>query len=192
MIHKVDYNSQRNNVTFGTFSGHRQCFTSCSWMLMSYYTNMIDGTSDRAMSAYFDDVEDSVGKAGIGEKIKQRFNWIKGNTSYWWAVQQFGITEWLNRYGVSGHAVFADSMPMDKLIKLVDQGPVIVGTKKLGGLPGGHIILLIGYESGNFMVNDPYGNAMFRYKDHDGEEVLYSRDYLNKYLTNGRCIFWSV
>lgn len=191
MMHNIEYNSQRDNVTFGTFSGHRQCFTTCSWMLMSYYSDMIDATSDRAMSAYFDDVEDSVGRSGIGEKIKQRYNWIKGNTSYWWLVQQAGIKEWLNRYGIKGHAVYADSCPIDKLIDLVEQGPVIVGTKNIGGLKGGHIILLIGYENGNFIVNDPYGNAVKNYREHYGEAVKYSKEYLQKYLTGGRCLFWS-
>lgn len=192
-MHKVDYNNQRDNVTYGTFSGHRQCFTTCAWMLMSYYSDMIDGTSDRAMSAYFDDVEDSVGKAGIGERVKRRYDWIKGNTSYWWLVQQAGINEWLKRYGVKGHAVFADSCPMDKLIDLVNKGPVIVGTKRLGGLSGGHIILLIGYneEQRSFNVHDPYGSAVRNYTDENGENVVYHQDYLVKHLTGGRCLFWS-
>lgn len=191
VMHKIDYNSQRDNVTFGSFPGYRQCFTTCAWMMMSYYSDMIDGKSDRAMASYFEDVEDSVGKSGIGEKIKQKYNWIRGNTSLWWLVQQAGIKEWLSRYGVKGHAVYADSCPIDKLIDLVEQGPVIVGTKKLGGLPGGHIILLTGYRNGAFIVNDPYGSALTNYRDHNGDSVIYPVDYLKKYLTGGRCIFWS-
>ena len=189
-MHNVGYNSQRDNKDFGTFSGFRQCFTTCSWMLMSYYSDMIDVNNDSALACYFDDVEDSVGKSGIGEKIKRRYDWIKKNTSYWWLVQQAGIELWLHRYKVDEHVTYCDSCPVHKIRDILDNGPVIIGTRKLGGLPGGHIILLVGYNDNGFYVNDPFGDASTNYVSHTGYQVYYPNDFLIPKLDGGRCLFW--
>ena len=171
MNHDVKYNSQRNNKDFkSTFPGWKQCFSSASWMLMSFYTNKIDATNDIELSKYFDDVEITVGSKGIGEKIFKG----TGSSSFWWTVQQAGITEWLNSKGISGEAVFRDcTMGFYDLKDLLDIAPVIIGTQKLGGLPGGHIILLTGYDDVSIIANDPFGNANTLYKDFNGEKVHY-------------------
>lgn len=188
ILHKVVYNSQRNNINFnGKFSGWRQCFTSCAWMLMSYYSKDIKGGDDEALSIYFDDVEDSVGHPGIGERIKMKFKWIRGKTSYWWKVQQEGIEHWLWQRGVKGNAIFQKKIKFQDLYRLIQEGPVIIGTKKMGGLKGGHIILCVGKN----VYHDPFGDAKTNYRSHIGANVVYPREFLEKYTGEEiLCIYW--
>lgn len=188
ILHKVVYNSQRDNINFnGKFSGWKQCFTSCAWMLMSYYNKNIIANDDKALSVYFDDVEDSVGNPGIGERIKRKFRRIRGKTSYWWKVQEEGIEDWLWRDGIKGKAVFGQKIKFADLYELVKKGPVVIGTKKMGGLKGGHIILAVGNDT----YHDPFGNAISGYRSHIGANVVYKREMLEKYTgENIRCIYW--
>lgn len=190
------YNSQRDNYTFaGKFKAFWQCFSTSAWMFLSWYIPGIDGTDDEGLAKYLDDVEDSVGKPGMGEKIKNKFNWIKGKTSYWWLVQRAGIEVWMWKNGIHGTCKFSDyAIDFDKLNKLLESGPVIFGTNKIGRLPGGHIILVMSYVGGSYICNDPFGNATSHYQDTDGEKVVYPDWYLKKYCGNKkglvRCLWW--
>lgn len=194
MKYDIDYNSQRDNYSFnGKFKGFIQCFSTSSFMLMSYFSNNMKG--DDRLKEYVDDVESTVGKPGIAEKVKKKFNWITGRTSLWWLVQKYGIEKWLWNNGVEGDCIFSDcEHSIYKLPELLKISPVILGTNKIGGLKGGHIILVIGYESGVFICHDPYGNARHNYKDHNGDSVEYTLEYLKKYtdMKNGkiRCMYW--
>lgn len=193
MKHEIGYNSQRDNIDFaGKFPGFWQCFTTCSWMLMSYYCDKIKAGNDKGLSLYLDDVEATIGKPGIGEKIKNKYNWIKGHTSEWWLVQKAGIEEYLWRYGVKGSAIFCDqNVSYDDLRKLINKGPVILGTNKLGGLKGGHIILAVGYNESGIICLDPYGNALKKYQSANGAYILYPDNFLR--IATGekiRCLYW--
>lgn len=185
IFHKVQYNSQRDNFNFkGKFMGGSQCFSTCAWMFMSYFSPSIKANDDKALSIYVDDVEAFVGGKGIAEKIIKKYNWITGKTSLWWLVQQAGIEKWLKDFKVKGKVVFSDlEYDFDNLKTLLEKSPVILGTNKIGGVRGGHIILVVGYNDNynNFIVNDPYGDAKTKYKDHNGENVEYSYDFLKKY-----------
>jgi hypothetical protein len=192
MKYNAGYNSQRNNIDFsGSFPGWKQCMTTCAWMLMCFFAPQLGYNDDKKLSLYFDDVEDSVGKAGIGEWVKLKFNWIKGNTSYWWLTQKYGIEKWLWRSGVKGEAVFEDGVSFDRIKEFLTYGPVMLGTNKIGKLPGGHIILIVGMISDGFIVNDPYGNAMTNYQTTNGREIVYPEDYLRKFAGEKvRCMYW--
>ncbi len=185
-MRKIGYNSQRNNHSFGgKFRGSWQCYTTSAWMFMSFYTPNIVAEDDEGLMNYFDDVEDSVGKVGIGEKIKRKFTWISGSTSYWPQVQCAGIDKYLWRNGVKGTALYfqrKQKHTLDKIDECLKYGPVIIGTNKLGGLKGGHIILLVDKDNeGNYIVHDPYGNALKGYAVHNGAYVRYSKKWLEKY-----------
>lgn len=189
----VDYNSQRNNPSYGgLFSGSKQCFTTSSWMFICYYNSQYDGTSDKQLSKYFDDVEDSVGKKGIGEKIKAKYSWITGKTSYWGLVQEAGIQKYLPNQDIK----FDTKFPISKLHSLVEKGPVIISTKKFGGLRGGHIILLIDNwynkhtSDKGFYAHDPYGNANSNYNNRNGRAVIYTDNDLNKHINKGNDFCW--
>lgn len=190
----VDYNSQRNNINFkGKFSAWWQCFTTSSWMLMSYFCDSINGTDDIMLATYLDDVEDSIGKPGIAEWVKKKYSWIKGRTSFWWLVQKHGVEKWMWHRGENGEAIFEDlKMSLDEVPYLLKHyGPVILGTKRIGGLKGGHIILVVGYDKGKFICHDPFGNAKHGYTIENGEYVEYDKEWLKKYTGEKiRCIYW--
>jgi uncharacterized protein YvpB len=169
MQHNIGYNSQVDNYSWwNIFPGWTQCFSTSAWMFMSFFSAKIEVKNDTQLAQYVDDVEDTVGKPGIGELIKRKYNWVKGATSLWWLVQEAGITKWLNSFGVSGHAKFTNGGSYVDIALKLEKGPVIIGTYKLKGLSGGHIILLVGFDGTNFIVNDPYGDANSWYKDKDG------------------------
>jgi len=196
-IHEIDYNSQRDNFSFdGKLPGYVQCFSTCAWMFSSFYVSAINAKDNVGLKHYVDNVEVTIGKPGIGERVKKKFNWITGRTSYWWLTQKYGIEDLLWRNGVVGNIEFIDinaKCGLDTVKTLLLKGPVILGTKKMGGLSGGHIILVSGYTAGGFYVNDPYGNALKKYKDHDGDSILYPYDFLRRYTGKHiRCIYWKV
>lgn len=176
----VGYNFQGDNISFGSlFSGWIQCMTTCAWMLMSYYSKAIAASDDIGLSIYLDGVEASIGKPGIAEWCKRKYKWITGKTSLWWLVQKHGIEERLWSKGVKGEAVFCDgTMTYPVLSALVEYHPVMIGTKKLGGLPGGHIILVVGKIGDSLICHDPAGNATTHYKNRDGAFVNYPIDFL--------------
>jgi hypothetical protein len=177
MQHEIGYNSQRNNYSWwNTFPGWTQCFTTSAWMFMSFYSPKIIAENDTELAKYLDDVEVSVGRPGIGEQIKRKYNWIRGATSLWWLVQEAGITKWLNGLGVSGKAKFIEGGTYEDLNAKLLKGPIIIGTNKLGGLPNGHIILLIGADETHYTFCDPYGDANSWYKSENGKAVRYSKE----------------
>jgi hypothetical protein len=161
-------------------------------MLMSFYSSNIKARDDKRLAQYVDDVEEQVGTSGIAEKIKLKFNWITGYTSLWWNVQKAGIEKWLWREGVKGEVIFVDEGNWDYINTALVFGPIILGTKKIGGLPGGHIILLTGVlNSGYYMAHDPFGDAVTKYKETDGTGVLYHIDLLKEVTGNKpRFMYW--
>jgi hypothetical protein len=162
-------------------------------MFISYYNKFYNGTDDVQLAKYFDDVEISVGKPGIGERIKARYEWItKKGSSYWGLVQEAGIQKYLPSHKI----IFDTKFPIKNLYELVEKGPVIICTSKMGGLKGGHIILLVdNWENEytndkGYYVHDPYGHALFNYKNKNGENKMYTENYLNKYINKGDDLCW--
>jgi len=192
MIHTIDYNSQRDNISTGGFRAYWQCFSTSVWMFMSFYSSKIIAENDNDLYEYLDDVEDSIGKPGIGEIVKRKFSWITGRTSFWWLIQLEGIKKWLHARSVKGNAFFIDNtIEFEKIRKYLDKGPLILQTKRMGGLPGGHIILAIGYTENAIICHDPFGDAVSNYKNTRGDAVVYQDSYLKKYTGNKiRFIHW--
>lgn len=195
-MRKIGWNSQRDNFDFkGMFRGGSQCFSTCAWMFMSFFTDKYPANDDSMLSKYVDDVSDLVGSPGIGEIIKLKFRWITGNSAYWWNVQQAGIEKWLHLAGVSGRAVFMDgTCSWDKLAEVLKAGPVILQTNKMGGLRGGHIILIVDIEGDYLIANDPFGNALTGYSSKSGESVRYYKGFLKPYVGGEklRCMWWDM
>jgi hypothetical protein len=168
---EIGYNSQRDNFSFaGKFSAWSQCFSTCAWMLLSYYDKACRADDDKGLAQYVDDVEMRVGSPGIGERVMRKFAWITGFTSLWWLVHKEALEERLRAAGLKGSMVFRESDgTWEELYRQADKGPVIIGTSRLGGLPGGHIILAV--RPGFY--HDPFGNAMTGYADVNGANVNY-------------------
>ena len=194
----IAYNSQRDNYSFrGKFSGFRQCFSTCAWMFMSYYSKRIQAQDDKQLAWYVDQVEATVGAVGIAEKIRQRYQYIKGKTSQWWLVQKAGIEFILKSHSVKGHCVFSEKASWQDLDACLKKGPVIVGTKKLGGLAGGHIILIVDTARNGYIANDPFGDGLYsNYQKTNGHGVFYGKQSLAPFaeIAKGkklRIIYWN-
>jgi hypothetical protein len=198
-MRSIGYNSQRDNFNFaGKFPAWSQCFSTCSWMFLSYYCPEIKAGDDKGLMNFVDDVESMVGKPGIAEQVKKKFPNITGYSSLWWNVQKEAVEKYMWMHGHKGNMLFHDaSFPAYSLSSAIKNGPIIIGTKKIGQLPDGHIILLAGYDDHKsmFYVNDPFGNARSNYADHDGQGVIYPYPWLLQYIVykkpdKVRCMFW--
>jgi hypothetical protein len=187
----IGYNSQRDNFDFsGKFHGWQQCFSTSAWMFMSFWSDKIAFNDDKALAKYVDDVSDAVGEPGTGEAVKKDHHEIVGNSAYWWVVQKVGIETKLNASGIQGQCIYQDNATYDDIYKYLKNGPVIIGTDKLAGLPEGHIILGVDQADGGLIINDPYGDANSFYKNMNGAEVLYPRPLLEPHLS-GHILYWS-
>lgn len=187
----IQYNSQKNNESFGgKFPGYIQCFTTSAWMLMSYYSLEIDALDDKSLSKYLDDVEVTIESIpGVAEEIQKQDHSVLGKTSLFWEVQRAGITKWLQQKNVIGKAICNYTSSLSQVRKLLNDGPIIIGTNKMGGLPGGHIILAIGFDDIHIICHDPFGNANLNYSNSNGNSVYYEDTFLVKYFTN-KMLFW--
>lgn len=197
-MREIDWNSQRDNISFaGKFPGYWQCFSTCAWMFLSWLCASINAKDDKGLAQYLDDVEATIGKSGIAERTIAKLKLkITGGSSFWWRIQHEGIKEWAQMNGSTSDIVFRDgTFSIGSLPSVLATSPVIIATKKLGGLPGGHIILIVDYDEKNnsYVVNDPYGNAKTKYLDKNGDSVLYNAVWLYDYINVGagkcRCIF---
>lgn len=144
-----------------------QCFYSSVTMFMSHLIKSVDAQT--LYNQYFDDIETEVGTPGIGEGIMKSFNLplvVGGKrvrSGQFWAVHCAGVNAYFQKYGVQGHAVWAD-IPWDQAINLLKtKTPLVMGTR----IPpsDGHIIFIAGFnpDTNCFIVKDPYGNGLQGY-----------------------------
>ena len=115
------------------------------------------------------------------EEVMEEEHIKKGNSGYFWVVQEAGIQKWLDKVGKEYYATWVEGGSYEQLIKALEENPVIFGTKKLGRLKGGHIILLNEHVNYYFHVNDPYGDARIDYKNISGGNIVYTEDFLLPY-----------
>lgn len=178
----ITYNSQRNNFSFaGKFPAWAQCFSSCAWMLLSHYASKYKGDDDEGLARYVDEISNVVGARGIGERVAQKYKYVTGNTALWWITHKHAIEEYLWRAGIKAEASFSEAETINTIHTMCTAKPVIIGTKKMGGLPAGHIILGIGATADALICHDPYGDARTNYKNTNGEAVAYPLSYLTEY-----------
>ena len=190
IIYEVINNDQRDNPNWGgKFKSIWQCFSTSIWMLITYFIFQLQTAGDEGLKFYVDDVEANVGKKGIAEKFRKKHGIF---TSFYWPIQRAGFEKWMQIYGMKGTAVF-ENIPFDKIPEYLKKyGPIVIGTKKIGGLSGGHIMLAIGNEPGyGIRCNDPYGDANTNYRETNGAGVLYHYSYLRKHTGESvRVIYW--
>jgi hypothetical protein len=186
MTRHIGYNSQRNNVKVNGLGGYSQCFSTVNWMRMSYYSPLVIVEDDKGLAQYLQYIETE------GKKLEN-----VPHPSLYFDVQAAGVTKWLNDRGVSGHDVFQEKFPIDALPEKLKKCPITIGTHNLGGLPNGHIILLVDWDeySGSFVVNDPFGDAILKYDENNsGESLLYPFNFLLPYINyNGgtaHVLYW--
>lgn len=192
-MRSILYNEQRNNASFdGLFPGSCQCFSTSDWMNLSFVIPTIKGDDDKGLSVFVDDVCNKVGQPGIAEAVAKKFGLDPNeNMAYEWCVQQAGMQEWLNEAGIDATVeLYVDLktgkglLTWEKLTELLKLGPVTIGTYKLGGLGGGHIILAVDLkEDGTIGVfHDPFGDAKTGYKNQNGAYVEYTKEFLESHV----------
>ena len=182
-MRKVGYNCQRDNFTIDGIPGSSQCFATSAWMFLSFYSPHYAAGDDVGLKQYISDVTAT-----------------NSTNEYEWAAHQAMITKYMSRAGVSGTVKLGINLdngnglltPTDLYDKLTI-GPVIIGTKKMAGLPGGHIILGVDVapNGAGVICNDPYGSALTGYSDHNGEAVIYPVTMFDSEnpASNVRCIY---
>ena len=193
----VKYNSQRDNFDFdGKFKGYQQCFSSSVWMLLGYLCpEEYDGSNDDQLKVYVDDVSNKVGSPGVGEEIFKKIGQDpKYNSAYFWEVHKAAMIKYLSEGGKNGTVVYLDAnCTWDMLYSCIEKSPVVLGTDKMAGLPGGHIILVVGVTAeGDLICHDPYGDANTGYKEKKGEYVVYRKDWITPFIGKNhiRCMYY--
>ena len=165
-MRKIGYNSQRNNPAVNGIPGASQCFATVAWMFISFYRAGIKADDDAGLKKY------------IAELTAQG-----AYREYEWLSQKNLIQKYLNDVlylGVDLDTGAGLATP-DELRFALKCGPVIIGTKKMAGLPGGHIILGVDVlPDGKILCHDPYGDANTGYKDPNGENVIYHTGLFDK------------
>lgn len=163
-------NDQRDNLTVNALGAYSQCFATSNWMRMSNYTDKIKAGDDQGLAEFLLYMETVVGPKFVSA----------AHPSLYFNVQSAAVTKWLNDRGVLGKDITDLKFPFEDLVRKLDDGPVTIGTTKIGGLPGGHIILLVDFDvlTDSFVVNDPFGDAKTDYQDHEGGGVHYPVSYL--------------
>jgi hypothetical protein len=172
----IEYNSQRNNLKVNNLGAYSQCFSTVNWMRMSHYCSAIKAGDDAALADFLKQVE-----TVIGPQMEH-----VPHPSLYFNVQRKCVTSLLNLMGVSGYDVFESKVSIRRLYELLQSGPVTVGTSKLGGLPGGHIILAVDMDC----YNDPFGDANTDYADDNGAGVIYKSKMIAPHFT-GNVLYWS-
>ncbi|MBC6444048.1 MAG: hypothetical protein GDA50_01255 [Alphaproteobacteria bacterium GM202ARS2] len=203
--HNIAYNSQRDNYDFdGQIPGNVQCFSTCMWMLLSAFAKSIKANDDNGLLDYVDDVESSVGDSGTAEDVMRQDQAIADavasgiDSMFFWQIHQKAFRPFLIKHGVSNvDCVFStQERTFAQLDDILASSPVVLGTRKLGGIKGGHVILLLGKhpEKNGYWVHDPFGDARTRYRNTNGAHVFYSKKRLLMHATDDgktakRCIY---
>jgi hypothetical protein len=179
--HRVGHNDQRNNFNFaGKFPGWKQCFGTSAHMFVSYYVREILAMDDKQLAEYVDQAEASVGIVGVAEAVIRKMPWIpQSGSSYYWDVHKAVLNSLFDRHGVDVQAQWFDAGSWEQFMDDLAKGPLIVGTSRMGGLPGGHIVLVVGWndDAKAFILNDPYGNPLSAYRNHNGAGVEVPADW---------------
>jgi hypothetical protein len=169
-MRKITNNCQDNNETALGIKGNSQCFATSDIMFLSFYSVNFKGDNDAMLKQYLESFDKS--------------------KAFEWDAHCDHLNKWLFSQQVKG-VVKHEVIGKEKIVELLQSRPVIIGTKKMGGLPGGHIILGVDNHNDKINCNDPYGNANTNYKDKNGEAVDYTFDMFDS-GRDVRCMWLEV
>ena len=189
LIENVEYFTQRDNKR----EPYVTCFNTSVAMAMSYCLNL-EGLDQVAIGAdpkiqledYLDMlIQDNETKQWMIENQGRIGSWIwKYTKRTIYAIEAYIFNRLMNNLGYKAeekynwtydtvcHALEQNSMPM-----------VIGGNFSSVSSVGGHMNCLVGYNAiglKEFIVHDPYGNAMTKYVDQNGSYVRYPAKFYVK------------
>lgn len=107
-------------------------------------------------------------------------HWIESrrkdkSAKFQWQVEMEECIAFLNQSPVFGgtanqYVKWIEGATLEQIHAEIDNGyMVVMGTKKLGGLPGGHIVTVAGYDQTNLYLYDPFGDYRNYATIHDGK-----------------------
>lgn len=178
---KPEYLSQRDNIKLGSaeFEKNNQCFMTTSTMFCRYIAKTHDISTVINMS------EDEYNRIINGICLTKKIDYAAGR--YMWDIHQAAINALLKPMTVKRIEVTKDAIR-----KQIDLGyPVIIGIDISQYVKGasGHLVLCIGYDDKGLIFNDPYGDAVLAYKEHDGSDVHYDWSDLTKMMPDNTFMF---
>jgi len=182
LIENVPYLTQRDNSLFKSSS----CYPTSVAMVIKYIMDIDHLSSEDVGLSDNMQIEDFLTKLSMSKEIK---SWAKQNWGSWVnsrlkGLRTFALVEdhifnrLMNPFGYK--STFRKDLTFEKFCDIMEKHrlPMPVRGKFPIILGGGHICCAIGfnYTDGIIVMNDPFGNAHFKYKDHDGEGVRYQVD----------------
>jgi hypothetical protein len=155
VILKVPYLSQRDNERYPLGT----CNVTCYAMVMGFYGIKRKKDSFRQLE---DELSKFLESFGRDRHVHDDLVWM---------AEQYGLD-----------ASFRTDRTLDQIRAEIRSGhPVIVSTQLTSA---GHIICLIGTQGEDFIVHDPFGNYLTKYKDPNGKALLYSGKLMQAKIRN--------
>jgi len=165
----IQYNSQRNNFEWG---GRLRFFVQCWYTsCVMFLSGFLGKRSEKFERAYVDTTESKVGKDGIAEKLMAKIPWLRRlvrngmRSGAFYLVHVEAIKDYLGAAGYDRNLVICkrNNGTWKEVSRSLKNGfPVILSTKLTSS---GHIVLVVGEDSANWIVHDPYGDARARNPD---------------------------
>jgi uncharacterized protein YvpB len=149
VVLKVPYHSQRDN----RFYPGGTCNVTCYAMVMAYH-----GVKQRRPELQLEDE--------LCKFLEQHGKDRRVHDHLAWMARQYGL-----------QASFNTAHKWDQIRHEIRSGrPVIVSGKYTAS---GHIIVIVGLRGDDFIVHDPWGNALREYRVRNGRQLLYPYTYLH-------------
>ena len=181
------YLSQRDNEIKPNVS----CFPTSMGMGIAYCLQTL-GLDKRALgcssSVQLEDflnnvISDTMTKTWMRKNTRRLGKWIwsyKRRTIY--KVEEYAFNRLMNDYGFK--CKFQSRYSFDQYCKSLKNNelPIILGGNfKSVSRVGAHLVCGIGYDNNEFIVNDPFGNALKKYKKgSNGKNVIYSQRFFKR------------
>ena len=181
-INNVPFMTQRDNSLFKNSS----CYPTSVSMCIKYIMTIDKLSAEDIGLPDNMQIEDFLTKLSMSKEIK---SWAKRKWGSWVhsrlkGLRTFALIEdhmfnrLMNSFGYK--STFRKDLTFEDFCNIMEKNklPMPMRGKFPILLGGGHICTAIGfnYQTGTIVMNDPFGNAHTRYKDHDGEGVRYQVD----------------
>lgn len=177
-LENVPYFTQRDNADAPAYS----CFPTSIGMAVAYCLASAGKSKTDIGCPPLIQIEDYINHILKSAETKK---WMKDNEyklgSWIWnynpreifPVEAYVFNALMNAHGFKAeHRV----VTFAQLCAAVEKFPVVVGGNfKSVSSVGAHVICIVGYDGNSVIANDPYGNALTRYNDRNGEGVVYSK-----------------
>lgn len=168
------------NVWRSQLKASRSPWSSCFSHSMAWFLQNvgIQVTPDEITAALNDDpIFLNWAKLKYGSSTVARF---AGKMQMLWELQEYYANRMMS--GINNRAQFNCNTSAADIEEYLDNGPVIVNTSPTyQGRVLGHVVLIVGKDDDNFIVDDPFGSFVDNYISHDnGDDVRVSKTDFSK------------